>query len=96
MQENRLLAVVETLPPELQAKVYEYALSLRETPLPNEQSSGADIVGGADYVFERAADLRSRHWADDSGDGDAFLAFLKEERAQSFRDDIERGDVGER
>ena len=27
-----LLTVVETLPPELQTKVYEYALSLRETP----------------------------------------------------------------
>ena len=29
-----LLTVVETLPPELQTKVYEYALSLREAPLP--------------------------------------------------------------
>ncbi len=29
-----LLTVVETLPPELQTEVYEYALSLRETPLP--------------------------------------------------------------
>ena len=34
---DSLLTVVETLPPELQAKVYEYALSLQKTPLPQNQ-----------------------------------------------------------
>ena len=46
-----LFAVIETLPPELQTKVYEYALSLRETPpsqpLPHSQPLILDMHKGA-------------------------------------------------
>ncbi len=42
-----LLTIVETLPLELQTKVYEYALSLRETPLPHSQPLILDMHKGA-------------------------------------------------
>ena len=45
------------------------------------------------YVFERAADLRSRYWDED--DAEAFLTFLREEREQSLHDDTERGTFDE-
>ena len=45
------------------------------------------------YVFEHAADLRSRYWDED--DTEAFLSFLREEREQSLRDDTERGTLDE-
>lgn len=43
------------------------------------------------YTFQNPADLKSRYWSED--DGEAFLDFLAEERAQSLKDDAER-DLG--
>ena len=41
---DSLLTVVEALPPELQTKVYEYALSLQKTSLPQSQQDQSFIL----------------------------------------------------
>lgn len=52
------------------------------------KSSERTELTGSGFVFEDPADYRSRYWTED--DGEAFEAFLAEERAQSLKDDEAR------
>ena len=52
VMKDSLLTLVETLPLELQTKVYEYALSLQKTASPHEQPLILDMHKGAMTVAE--------------------------------------------
>ena len=54
---KRLITIVEALPPELQTRVYEYALSLQKASLPQDQQDQPLILDMYKGILKIAEDF---------------------------------------